>query len=82
MDVPGKIQIQAAPADLRPRLHLLRGSVQQRVPFEHGHLAGLEPFAIEIPFDAPAAADVLGAELGRRDHPLRRFGLFAGLRRR
>src|SRR5258708_3669155 len=59
--VPGEIQVHAAPADLRPRLDFLRGGVQDGVALDHGDFARLGPVAVEIAFDASAAADVLGA---------------------
>src|SRR5690349_8535216 len=64
VDVAGKIEIKAAAAGFRPRLYLLPGRVEDGIAFDRGKLAVLEPLAIEVAFDAPAAADVGGAQLG------------------
>src|SRR5579871_2040560 len=64
VDVAGKIQVQAAAAGLRPRLHFLPGGVKNGVAFDHRQLAVLDPLPVEIAFDAAAAANVGGAELG------------------
>jgi hypothetical protein len=61
--LPRKIQIQAAPANLGPRLDRLVLRVQHGVAFGHWDLALLDPLTIEISLDPPAAADVGGTKL-------------------
>src|SRR5262245_37534910 len=63
VNVAGEIEIQAAPFDLRPWPRLLILRVVDRVALDHRRFARLDPIAIEIALDAPAAADVRGAEL-------------------
>src|SRR5262249_25482595 len=59
MDVTGKVEIQAAAADLRPRLDLLLGGIEKRISFEHRDFAFLQPRTIKIALYASTTAESL-----------------------
>src|SRR5262249_1341731 len=62
-NVAGEIEIQAATFDIRPGPDFLILRVVDRIALDHRDFALPDPVAIKIAFDAPAAADVRGAEL-------------------
>src|SRR5262249_33653157 len=66
VNVAGKIEIQAAPFDLRPGTHFLILRVVDRIALDHWNFAFSDPVAIKVALDAAAAADVRWAELFTR----------------
>src|SRR4030095_13962330 len=58
VDVPREVQVYAAASDVGPGLDLLSLRVEDRIPFDHWSLAGLDPIAIEIPFQTAPTADI------------------------
>src|SRR6267142_489656 len=62
VNVAGKVEIDAAPFDLRPGVNFLRSGVENRVAFDLRDLTFFQPIAIEVALDSTATTDVRRAE--------------------
>src|SRR5258705_3173898 len=60
--VAGKVEIDAAPFDLRPRMNFLCSGVENRVTFDLRYVALFQPVAIKIALDSTSTSDVRRAE--------------------
>src|SRR5260221_8626664 len=62
VNVAGKVQIDAAPFDLGPRVNFLRSGVENRVAFDLRDLTFFQPVTIKIALDPTATTNVRRAE--------------------
>src|SRR5882762_3265518 len=62
VNVAGKVQIDAAPFDLGPRMNFLRSGVENRVAFDLRDLTLFQPITIKIALDSAATTNVRRAE--------------------
>src|SRR5258707_11756328 len=62
VNVAGKVEIDATPFDLRPRMNFLRSRVENRVAFDLRDVTLFQPVAIKIALDSTSTSDVRRAE--------------------